>query len=263
MNGYLAILKIRTKALLQYRAAACAAICTQLFWGVVTIMIYRAFYQGGAAIEPISLNQAMTFILVGQALLPLLPWTIDKEIEAQVKNGNVAYELIRPIDLYGLWFVRSFAFRAIPTLMRCAPIFIIGGWLFGLSAPVSLEAGFLFFLSVIFALFLSSTITTLVLISLFWTVSGEGIQRLLPHFTILFSGMVVPLPLFPTWMQPFLNVQPFRGVMDIPCRLYTGVIPAEDAFYYFGFQLIWTLIFVLMGKWLINRAMKRVVIQGG
>jgi ABC-2 type transport system permease protein len=262
MNGYLAILKIRMKALLQYRAAAFAAICAQLFWGIITVMIFRAFYAGSSA-EPISLNQTITFIWLGQALLQLIPWSIDKEIEAQVKNGNVAYELIRPLHLYGLWFARSFALRLIPTLMRCLPIFVFGGLFFGLSAPVSLQAGLAFFLSVIFALLLSSAMTTAVLISLFWTVSGEGIQRLLPHFTVLFSGMVVPLPLFPSWMQPFLNVQPFRGVMDIPCRLYTGVIPASDAMYYFAFQLAWICAFVLFGKWLMHRAMKSFVIQGG
>ncbi len=263
MSAYLAILKIRTKAFLQYRSAAFAAACAQTFWGIVTVMIYRAFYAETATSEPISLNQAITFIWLGQALLQLIPWSIDKEIKAQVKNGNVAYELIRPINLYTLWFVRSFALRSVPTLMRCVPVFAIGGWLFGLSPPVSWEAGIVFCLSVIFALLLSSAITTIVLISLFWTISGEGIERLLPHLTILLSGMVVPLPLFPSWIQPFLSIQPFRGVMDIPCRLYTGVIPAKDAFYCFGFQLAWMLAFILLGKWLINRAMKNFVIQGG
>jgi len=64
-------------------------------------------------------------------------------------------------------------------------------------------------------------------------------------------------------MQPFLNMQPFRGVMDIPCRLYTGVIPVADALYYFGFQLAWTAVFILFGQWLLCKAMKNFVIQGG
>lgn len=263
MRGYLAILKIRMKTLLQYRAAAFAAICTQLFWAILNVMILRAFYAEADSSEPISLQQATVFVWLGQALLQVIPWSIDKEIEGQVRNGNVAYELIRPFHLYGLWFARSFALRFIPTLMRCLPIFIIGGCFLGLSAPISAEAGLFFFFSVLLALLLSSAMTTLVLTSLFWTVSGEGVQRLMPHFTLLFSGTLVPLPLFPSWMQPFLNLQPFRGVMDIPCRLYTGIIPVSEAFYYLGFQFTWTLFFVFLGKWLMSRAMKNVVIQGG
>ncbi len=263
MSGYFAILKMRVKTLLQYRAASFAAICTQLFWALLNVMILRAFYAEAAFAGPISLKQAIVFVWLGQALLQVIPWSIDKEIEAQVKNGNIAYELIRPLHLYGLWFARSFALRSIPTLMRCLPIFLIGGLFFGLSAPISWAAGALFCLSLFLALFLSSSITTLVLISLFWTISGEGVQRLMPHFTLLFSGTLVPLPLFPSWMQPFLNLQPFRGVMDIPCRLYTGVIPVSEALYYLGFQLVWALLFILFGRWLMSRAMKNVVIQGG
>jgi ABC-2 type transport system permease protein len=263
MKGYLAILKIRMKVLFQYRAASLAGSCTQLFWGIIQVMIFHAFYGPTSDAEPISLNQAISFIWIGQGLLQLLPWGLDKEIEGQIKSGNVAYELVRPLDLYSLWFMRSLAIRLVPTLMRCAPIFIIGGWFLGLKAPVSGEAGIAFLFSVIFALLLSTSITTVVIISLFWTLSGEGIQRLLPNCAALFSGMVVPLPLFPNWAQPFLNVQPFRGVMDIPCRLYTGVIPASHAIYYLGFQLAWTAVFVLWGRFLMKKALRQFVIQGG
>ncbi len=263
MNGYLAVFTIRMKALLQYRSAAFAGVCAQLFWGLVQVMIFRAFYTQVSGPEPITLSQAVTFIWLGQALIQMLPWTIDKEIEILVRNGNVAYELVRPLHLYGFWFARSFAMRLIPTAMRCIPIFILGGCFLGLTAPISWGAAMAFFFSVILALFLSSAITTLMVISLFWTLSGDGIQRLLPHCTVLFSGMVVPLPLFPLWMQPFLNIQPFRGVMDIPCRLYTGVIPIADALYYLGFQLAWIAILVSFGQWLLHRATRRLMIQGG
>ena len=137
MNGYLAIVRIRMKALFQYRAAALAAICTQLFWGIVMVMIYRAFYAGAASSEPISLKQAISFMWIGQALLQLIPWTLDKEVEAQVKTGNVAYELVRPVHLYALWFARCFALRAAPTVLRCVPTFVFGGLWLGLSAPAS------------------------------------------------------------------------------------------------------------------------------
>lgn len=263
MKGYLAIFKIRMRILLQYRAAAFAGVFTQLFWGMIFVMILRAFYTQVSDSIPLSLNQAITFVWLGQALLQLLPWSIDKEVEWQVKNGHVAYELIRPLHLYTLWFVKSLAMRLIPTAMRSFPIFAVGGWLLGLTAPISWEASVFFCLSVILAFFLSSAITTLVIISLFWTLSGEGVQRLLPHFAILFSGMIVPLPLFPNWMQTFLNIQPFRGIIDIPCRLYTGVIPSSDAFYYLGFQLGWAAILIAWGQLLMKKALKQFVIQGG
>jgi ABC-2 type transport system permease protein len=251
------------KMLFQYRAAAFAGICTQVFWGIIQVMIFQAFYSGVSGREPMSLTQTITFIWLGQALLQLLPWSIDKEVGEQIRNGHVAYELIRPIHLYRLWYVRSFAMSFVPTVLRCAPIFILGGLFLGLAAPASWLGGFFFFLSVIFSFFLSAAIKALVISSLFWTISGEGILRLLPHITVLLSGMVIPLPLFPNWLQPFLSVQPFRGIIDIPSRLYTGIIPSSEAIYYLGFQLGWTILLIALGQFLLKKALRQFVVQGG
>jgi ABC-2 type transport system permease protein len=263
VSGYLAIFKIRMKALFQYRAAAFAGICTQLFWGLVFVMIFRAFFAESSIKEPLTLKQTITFIWLGQALLQLLPWKVDKEVSAQIKSGNIAYELIRPMNLYGLWYFRSLALVLAPTLLRALPIFVLGGLFFGLQPPVSGAACMAFIFSVILGCLVSAAITTCVVVTLFWTLSGEGIERLLPHITVFLGGMIAPLPLFPSWMQTFLSLQPFRCVMDIPCRLYTGVIPTDQAIYYLGFQLAWMLIFIVAGYWLLQKATKQFVIQGG
>lgn len=263
MNAYFAILKIKLLALFQYRSAALAGLGTQVFWGIVKVMIIEAFYAQSNTQEPLTLNQAVAYIWLGQALLQLLPWNIDKEVELQIRTGNVAYELVRPLDLYGLWFARSLAMRLTPTLMRFIPLFLVAGLFFDLQAPVSLGAGIAFGISMLFAALLSAAMTTWIIITLFWTISGEGILRLIPHTTLLLSGMLVPLPLFPDFMQPFLNWQPFRGIIDIPVKIYTGVIPVAEAPFYFCFQIGWFLIFVFLGKKLLNRALKQFVIQGG
>lgn len=43
MTPYLAILSARFRTLLQYRAAAAAGFGTQLFWGLIRMMIFEAF----------------------------------------------------------------------------------------------------------------------------------------------------------------------------------------------------------------------------
>lgn len=263
MRSYIAIFKCRISTLFQYRLAALAGLSTQIFWGIIKVMIFNAFYGFSAGPQPITLPQSITFIWLGQALLQMIPWNVDKELEAQVRTGNVAYDLIRPVDLYGFWYFRSMALRIVPTIMRSIPLFILAGFFFGLTAPVSIGAGIGFVISLIFSTFLSAAMTTAVLISLFWTISGEGILRLLPHTSLILSGMLVPLPLFPWWMQPFLSLQPFRCIIDIPIRIYTGVIPTSNLMPYIMLQVVWCLIFIFGGKWLMNRALKRVVIQGG
>ncbi|MBS0634745.1 MAG: ABC-2 family transporter protein [Verrucomicrobia bacterium] len=259
MQSYIKLFATRIHALFQYRVAALAGIATQVFWGLLYTIVIGAFYSESPESSPIALQTAISFVWINQAFWLLVPWNVDKRIEGQVLSGAIAYELIRPLDLYWVWFWRSLAFRIVPTIMRSLPIFIVAGLFFGLERPAS----GLFFLSLLFSTLLSSAMTTIVMISLFWTLSGEGILRLLPHMAVFLSGLVVPIPFFPDWMQPFMLAQPFRAVVDIPCRFYTGLIPFDECGYYFAIQLGWALFFILAGRWLMDRALKKVVIQGG
>lgn len=263
MRGYCAVFQGRVAALLQYRSAAIAGVFTQIFWGMIKMMILAALYSQTTAPQPISLSQAIIFIWLGQATLTLLPWDVDQESEEAIRSGSVVYTLTQPLDLYWLFFSRSMAIRFIPTFMRALILFPIAAVFFGLSSPVSCEAGLAFAVSLLFSAFLSSAITTMVVTTLFWTVSGEGIQRIIPHLTLILSGMIIPLPLFPDWMQPILSAQPLRGIIDIPCRIYTGVIPTSQVLYYYGFQLFWCVVCVAIGRWLIRQAQRRIEIQGG
>ena len=99
--------------------------------------------------------------------------------------------------------------------------------------------------------------------SLLWTISGEGFNRLMLGVVPVFSGLVIPLPLFPDWLQPLLFWQPFRGLADVPYRIYSGHIPASDALQELAMQVAWTVLIVAFGMWLLRVASRRLVIQGG
>ena len=49
IRPYAAILGARFRMLLQYRAAAIAGLWTQIFFGLILIMIYEAFYRSSSA----------------------------------------------------------------------------------------------------------------------------------------------------------------------------------------------------------------------
>jgi ABC-2 type transport system permease protein len=263
LHPYLAVFKTRYLLLLQYRAAAIAGIVTQIFFGLVRSMILEGFYAASSAPQPMPLAQAITYVWLGQAFLLLVPWTTDGELKRMIQSGNVAYELVRPVDLYGVWFFRSVALRIAPTTLRAIPLLILAWSVFGMQLPASPAATLAWLASTACAFFLAGAFTTLITISFMWTIGGEGTARLLPSFAFFFSGMVIPLPLFPDWAQGVISFLPFRGLIDGPFRLYSGSIPAYCAWRVIGHQLLWTAAFILLGRHLLKRGLKRLVVQGG
>ena len=108
--------------LLQYRAAAFAGLVTQCFWGAIRLMIVAAFYAASTQAQPMSLPEVVVYIWLGQAFFGMLPWNIDEEFAQKVRDGSVAYDLLRPVDLYAFWYSHTLAYRIAPTTLRAIPL---------------------------------------------------------------------------------------------------------------------------------------------
>ena len=267
--GYLAIVAARFRSLLQYRAAALGGLFTQTFFGLVRIMILQAFYAASTVIAPMTLSQTIGYVWLGQATLLLMPWRTDEDVAAQVRTGTVVYELARPLDLYGLWFARSIAWRTAPVFLRMLPMFVVAmvivpfiapGWEL---APPNATAFLLWIPCFAGAVLLSAALSALISVTLLWTITGDGVPMLVGTCATMFGGLVIPLPLFPDWIKPVLYALPFAGMLDLPSRVFTGDIPAHQAIFVLAHQLIWTFVLVAFGRWLLSRGLRRLVVQGG
>jgi len=249
--------------MLQYRAGALANIVTQFVFGFVHIMVFEAFYASSTKPMPMSIQQVTTYVWLCQAAIAFLPWGMDLDIREKVRSGAIGYELLRPLPLYKVLYARALAQRIAPTLLRAIPLYIITYLFFGLSLPNSFGAALAWALSMTSAVLLSAAITTFGSVSMFWTISGEGIGRLIPITVATFSGMLLPLPLFPDWAKPILDFLPFRGLIDVPFRLYLGHLPVADLPGLLLHQLLWTVCIIAISSSLLSFHLRKLVIQGG
>ena len=271
LRPFRAVVSARYRTLLQYRAAAFAGFVTQLFWGAVKLMILAAFYAAASGPQPMNMAEIVAYVWLGQALLGMLPWNVDADFREQVRNGTVAYDLLRPLDLYSYWYGRTLAFRVAAPTLRGIPMVLfalvvlpavgLADW--ALAPPPSGVAFAGFVVAVVLAALLATAVTLLAHISLLWTISGTGMDRIMTVLVTVFSGQILPLPLFPDWLQPFLRWQPFRGLADVPYRIYSGNIPATDVLPELALMLVWTLVLVGLGRAILRLGVRRMVVQGG
>jgi ABC-2 type transport system permease protein len=267
VRAYAALFRARFRTLLQYRMAAAAGFGTQLFWGLLKVMVLEAFYRNAVARgpAPMPLAHAITYVWLGQALFHLLPFASnpDPEVREMIRSGAVGYELARPLDLHTLWLARAAAARTAPTLLRGVPMCAVAVPLLGMALPPSPAAAAAWAAATLGAVALTTAFATLVTASMLWTTSGDGVASLAPSFVMVFSGLVVPLPLFPAWTQPVLAALPFRGMADAPFRLYLGHLPASALPSVLAHQVVWTVVLVALGRAMVARGLRRLVVQGG
>lgn len=267
MRKYISFFKIRFSMGLQYRTAALAGIVTQFAWGFMEIMIFKAFYEADAAAFPMTLSATASYIWLQQAFLAFFAaWMMENEIFDSVVNGNIAYELCRPIRIYNMWFSRSLANRVSRAVLRCFPILLVAAFVpapYGIAAPASVMHFVIFLITLILGLLVTIAFCMLVYGLTFFTISPQGLRMVFVSMVEFFAGAVIPIPFFPEKMQKVLEVLPFASMQNVALRIYSGSMTGAQMQKTILIQIFWLVALVLMGSSLCRFAEKKVTVQGG
>ncbi len=271
LRGYVALGSARLRAMLQYRAVALAALATQVFWGLLRLMILDGFYGSAPEASDFSNVHFVSYVWLGQALFGLFPLSVDPQASERIQSGTVAYELLRPLDLYANWAISAIGWRIGRTVFRAAPLVLFAMVLlplFGrpewaLRAPADAAAALGFAAGISLAVLTGAAITLLGQAIMLRTLSSTGWNALVPGVAWVCSGMVVPLPYLPEWAQAVLELMPFAGLIDTPFRIYSGHLAGAAAVQALAIQATWVVALTAGGHRLLARGLRKVVIQGG
>ncbi len=260
-------LRIRFLNGLQYRAAALGGLVTQFFWGGLTICLYAAFYRSDAAAFPMTFPQLVNYIWLQQAFLALFfVWQNDNEIFDCISSGQVAYELCRPWDLYGMWFARNAAHRLSSAALRCVPVLLVAALLpapYGLTAPASWQAFLCGLLSGVLGFLVVVAFVMLLYIATFYTLSPLGLRIAVSALSEFLSGGLIPLPFLPDGVRQVVNLLPFASMQNAPFLIYSGSVTGPAILSTMALQCFWLGILFLVGRLFMRRTLRRVVVQGG
>jgi ABC-2 type transport system permease protein len=267
MKTYLAIFRIRFINSLQYRAAAVGGMATQFAWGFMEILAFAAFYKTNPAAFPMEFSHTVSYIWMQQAFLALfMVWFFEAEIFNSISSGGIAYELARPVDLYGRWFSQTIANRVAKTALRCLPILLIAILVpepYRMSLPPNASQFFLFLVSVVLSLGVVASFSMLIYITTFYTLSATGVRIIAAALADFMAGSIIPLPFFPQPFRAIAQVLPFASMQNMPLRIYSGNIAGDAALWGIGLQIFWLIVLGLFGRVLMKNALGKVVVQGG
>ena len=129
--------------------------------------------------------------------------------------------------------------------------------------PTDPLAFLLFIVALVLGLLMIVSLSMLMYISVFVTLSPAGSLLMFGVIGEFLAGMVIPVPLMPSWLQSIVYVLPFRWTADFPFRVYSGHIQKEEALIGIAIQLVWFFVLVGLGRLAMAKALRRVVVNGG
>ena len=267
MKKYYCFFKLRLATGFQYRMASVTALTTQLIWGLMECLAYKAIAEASGGNLPMDYSSIVAYIWLKEALLVLFnTWAADNELFAMITNGDIAYELCRPVSIYSMWFSRTVGARVAEAFLRCIPVLLCAFLMpkpYRMSLPANWVSFLLFLLTLFLALGITVTFCMLVYILCFFTISPQGWRMVLTGAVDFLSGNIIPLPFFPKKYLFLVEFSPFAYMQNVPFRIYSGVLVGADIYLCIAKQIFWLVTLMLLGILLWKQAEKRVVVQGG
>ena len=267
MKSYISVFRIQLINSMQYRTVVLAAIVTRFFWGFMEVLAYLVLYRTSNAAFPMELSQTVSYMWMQQILFVLFAVVFsDEDIYSAIGDGSIAYELVRPMNLYGRWFCKSAANRISFTMLNCLPALLLALLLpkpFRISLSIHPGQLLLFLISAILALGVVVAFAMLMYISLFYILHQRGVKIIVTAITTFLSGGVIPLPFFPEPIYHIVRMLPFAAMQNMPLLIFSEKITGMEALKGIAFQLFWFLALYLLGQITMKQALKKVIVQGG
>jgi ABC-2 type transport system permease protein len=257
----LAVLSLKQE--MTYRTAMVAGLATNLFFGFLRAMVLIALYDGRTEVNGLSLEAAITFVGLSQALIIFLRVFGSFDLLQTVYSGDIGSDLLKPISLFKFWLAKDVG-RAIFNLVTRGVLFLL---LFALFYRILLPSAFANWLFFFLALCVSWLTTFawrfMVNLSAFWTTDARGVARMAFAFSQFLSGFILPLRLMPDWFYRFCYLTPFPSMLNTPVEIFLGTLTGQEIIFAIASQLGWFVALSAISLLIMRAGLRRLVIQGG
>jgi len=260
---YFDYLRVSFQTVLAYRARYFVGVVTYLVHVAVYYFLYKALFHGGGSIKGYDLSSMVTYVAVGWVSKSFYLNYIDHELAHDVRMGQIAMDLIKPVDFQLMYYFRGYG-QSLFRIVLFTPPIVLATWLvFPVQGPAGAGHLALFFLSTFLSALIYLGINYLFGIVAVFFLSIEGVLYPKNLMIELFSGLLIPIDWFPGWFQTLSALLPFQSIAFVPLSIYLGRLEGAALAGALGMQLLWAAGLFLAGRglWAVGR--RRILVQGG
>lgn len=263
MRAYIPIARATFMVGLVYRFGFLFNILGNIVYLGVAYYLWKSIYHYSDVIRGLTFNETFLYVGVGSAVFILLKTYADWFIHYEIREGNIATYLTKPIDyqVYNLFanlgsLLVSLVAISIPTALMLAFVFRV-------TVPFGIGL-FLFPVSLLLAFLISFSIDYAIGLMGFYSESVWGLSITKEIIVTVFSGALIPLQFFPEALQRILYWLPFQAVYHTPLMMLTRPTQTFDVYLpMLAVQAAWAVIMFIGARVFYNQAIKVLRIAGG
>jgi ABC-2 type transport system permease protein len=230
---------------------------------ITSSYFWKALYRQKSSAAGVNSEDMLTYIIMSSVLSVLLITNVERRIQKSVEKGTVATDLMKPVNLFGVYFAEDIGSIIALVFQNLLPILIIGSLL--IKVPLMKDPNDLplFLFSVLLSFLINWLIAALFGMIAFTAVNIDALIQVKKHLLRLLSGSIIPIWFFPAGVSRVLESLPFVYIYQLPLSIYIGRGDRAQHLAQMRIQLLWLVILAGVFYFVQNRVTRRVMVQGG
>lgn len=235
-----------------------------LFIGLIIfilVQLWEVVYAGGNdIIEGFTISMMIWYLAMTESIVTS-PGRIIEQIGGEVRSGDIAQKINKPYN----YVMFNYASSLGKTLISFATTFAIASVItFLLVGGFSLKLVHLplIFFSVFLGLTLHFLIMAMLGLFALWLEDAHALHFIYQKIIFILGGMLLPLEIFPSWLEGISKILPFSYVAYHPAKLWVMFKWSYLVEVLIG-QLIWIGVAILAITIIYHIGVRRLSINGG
>lgn len=261
-TAYRALAGAALRSLLAYRLQFLLGLLGGVFVLLSLLYLWRTIIEGGLRPAGLTWPQMKLYLLVGFLANTVVSTYTDWRMASRIRDGAVAIDLTKPVDYQRARFAEATGFAVIELgagIAVCGLALLVFG---GVPLPSGATAA-VFVVSLLLIVPLKFSVVYLSTLLCFWTQNYMGVSWARLALMSLFSGALIPIALFPGWLQAIADALPFQAMASTPALIALDRLHGRELWRHLAAQAGWT-----VGLWYAARAAwttssRRLTVHGG
>jgi ABC-2 type transport system permease protein len=257
VDFYVTTMRTAVQEQFQYRAATYMYLVGMVAEPVIYLVVWSTIAdQSGGSVGGLTAGQFAAYYIV---------WTLVRTMnivftpygwEWRIREGQLSGQLLRPLHPIH-YDLAEFAGGKLPWVLFYLPIAAVLTLVFHPTFDIRWQEVLVFAIAIWGAYLIRSFNQSALGLMCFWTTRVGAVFQLYIVLELLLSGRLVPLTLFPEWVQTVAWFLPFRWTFYFPIETLVGDLSNAELLGGLAMQVFWTLVgigvFSLVWRYAIRR----------
>jgi len=177
------------------------------------------------------------------------------DVDADIRNGTLSPQLLKPIHPLHHLLTRVIASKPIQIIIVLPPI-VIASLLVGAQYDLRPPTLVLAFVATAGALLIEFLVQAIIGSLAFWISHAVAIADVWFWTRSLLSGWIIPLAMFPAALQALLVVLPFRYCLAFPIEIVLGGLTPDQIAQGLAIEFVWVGVFFVLFQLVWRRGLK-------